>query len=150
MLNNSISAIYPCQTSAALPIRELRIAQNYIFKDYVQQITSFFAPKTDIGIFGAIIRRIIAPNGKLQIYVQILSSKIAPKCFSRKKVHESAPKRAKHHSRRHDDARIVAEFDQIVTHLVAEDDLTGLILQLIRSPELLLGEISPREEVRAS
>jgi len=50
MLNNSISAIYPCQTSAALPIRELRIAQNNIFKDYVQQITSFFAPKTDIGI----------------------------------------------------------------------------------------------------
>ena len=50
-------------------------------------------------------------------------------------------------SRRHDDARIVAELDQIVTHLVAEDDLTGLILQLIRSPELLLREIRPCKNI---
>ena len=47
------------------------------------------------------------------------------------------------------DSRIVAEFNKIITHLVTENNLSVLILELIRNPELLIGEISPGKDIRA-
>ena len=38
----------------------------------------------------------------------------------------------------HQDPGILAELDEVVTHLMTENDLTLIILQLIRNPELLI------------
>ena len=46
-----------------------------------------------------------------------------------------------------DDPRVIAEFDEVITHLVAEYDLSLIIPDLIRDPERLIGEICPCEDI---